>query len=152
MQYHIVVQVVLDTDVMVAAFRSPHGASRWLLTKVLQQKVTAIVSVPLLLEYEAVLNRSEHAAVTGLTVGEVGSVLDTLASIAKHVRLSFRWRPLLTDANDEMVLETAINGNAEFLVTFNIRDFGTVGKRFGCTAILPRDMVQIVRGHDKDLE
>src|SRR5258708_3272508 len=102
---------------------------QWLLTRVLRRKTTAVISVPLLLEYEAVLNRPEHAAVTGLSGDEVASVLDALAAIAKHVRLSFRWRPLLTDANDEMVLETAINGSAEFIVTFNIRDFGSAGAR-----------------------
>lgn len=150
MQYHLWVRVVLDTDVIVAALRSPSGASRWLLTRVLRRRITAIISVPLLLEYEAVLNRPEHATAIGLSPEEIGAVLNALSAVAKHVRLSFRWRPLLTDANDEMVLETAINGSAGFLVTFNIRDFETAGTRFGCRAILPREMVQIVRGSKQD--
>jgi putative PIN family toxin of toxin-antitoxin system len=152
MQYHRIVRIVLDTDVIVAALRSPRGASRWLLNKALRRKIIAIISVPLLLEYEAVLNRPEHTAVTKLAEEEISSVLDALASVAKHVRLSFRWRPLLADANDEMVLETAINGNAEFIVTFNLRDFGSAGESFGCRAILPRDMVGTVRGRNKDRE
>jgi hypothetical protein len=48
-------------------------------------------------------------------------------------------RPLLSDANDDMVLETAINGGDGLLVTFNIRDFGSVGEPFDCRAVLPRE-------------
>lgn len=132
-----------------AALRSPTGASRWLLNRVLHRKISAAVSVPLLLEYEAVLNRPEHLAVTTLSAAEVGVVLDAFASVAKRVRLSFRWRPLLPDANDDMVLETAINGGANWIVTFNVRDFGTVGEPFGCGAILPREAVHRIRAREK---
>jgi len=137
--------IVLDTDVVVAALRSPSGASRWLLSRVLLRKIRVAVSVPLLLEYEAVLNRPEHLAAMKLTGGDVGVILDALAAVAKQVRFSFRWRPLLTDANDDMVLETAINGGASWIVTFNVQDFGTVGESFGCRAILPREAVREIR-------
>jgi len=137
--------IVLDTDVVVAALRSPSGASRWLLSRVLLRKIRVAVSVPLLLEYEAVLNRPEHLAAMKLTGGDVGVILDALAAVAKQVRFSFRWRPLLTDANDDMVLETAINGGASWIVTFNVQDFGTVGEPFGCRAILPREAVREIR-------
>jgi putative PIN family toxin of toxin-antitoxin system len=146
------VLVVLDTDVVVAAFRSPEGASRWLLRRVLQRRIAAAISVPLLLEYEAVLNRPEHLAATKLSSVEIGAVLDTLAAVAKPVRLSFRWRPLLPDANDDMVLETAINGGANWIVSFNIRDYGTVGEPFGCGVILPREAVQRIRADEKKRE
>lgn len=143
------VLIVVDTDVVVTALRSPDGASRWLLRRVLQRKIPAAVSVPLLLEYEAVLNRPEHLLATNLSPAEIGAVLDALASVAKRVRLSFRWRPLLADANDDMVLETAINGGASWIVSFNIRDFGTAGEPFGCRVILPREAVQQIRAGEK---
>jgi putative PIN family toxin of toxin-antitoxin system len=145
MQYHCQVRLVLDTDVMVAAFRSSKGASRWLLDAALKRRIAMIASVPLILEYEAVLSRPEHLSVIGLTSKEVGIVLDAVADVSLHARLSFRWRPLLADANDDMVLETAINGGAELLVTFNIRDFGSLGEDFGCRAVLPREAVNLVR-------
>src|SRR5690242_13622447 len=104
---------------MVAALRSPSGAPRWLLKAALKNKVTPVGSVPLILEYEAVVTRSEHLAIAHLTPQQVRAVLDAFAAVSEHTQLSFRWRPLVTDAGDDMVIETAINGGAQLLVTFN---------------------------------
>lgn len=130
---------------MVAALRSPNGASRWLLTAALGRKITMVVSVPLILEYEAVLTRQEHLSSTRLAAQQVSEMIDAVAAAAFRVQLSFRWRPLLADADDDMVLETAINGGAELLATFNTRDFGSIGERFGCMTVLPREAVRLVR-------
>ena len=122
---------------MVAAFRSRTGASRQILLAALEQRFELLLSVPLILEYEAVLNRSEHLAASALTNRDVDRVLDALAAIAKPVKLAFRWRPRLRDPNDDMVLETAVNGNAGAIVTFNQRDFEEAKKGFECTVLLP---------------
>lgn len=128
---------MLDTDVMAAALRSSRGASRQLLLGALDGGFQLLLSVPLILEYEAVLNRPEHLAACGLSAAEIGRVLDDLAGIAQPVSLSFRWRPRLSDPNDDMVLETAVNGNADAIVTFNQRDFEAAVRDFGCAVILP---------------
>jgi predicted nucleic acid-binding protein len=73
--------------------------------------------VPLILEYEAVLTRSQHLAVCRITKAEVGRVLDDLTAVAEPVKISFRWRPDLPDPDDDMVLETAVNGNSHGIVT-----------------------------------
>ena len=134
--------LVLDTDVMVAALRSSRGASRQLLLGALHGGFQLLLSVPLILEYEAVLNRPEHLAACGLSAAEIGRVLDDLAAVAKPVNLSFRWCPRLSDPNDDMVLETAVNGNADAIVTFNQRDFEAAGRDFGCAVILPGAALQ----------
>lgn len=139
------VRLVFDTDVVVAAFRSPTGASRLLLRAVLAKQVLAVVSVPLFLEYEAVLTRPEHLTASRLTMSQVHAVLDALASVSVHASLSFRWRPLLADADDDMVLEAAINGMADFLVTFNIGHFGSAGEPFGCRVLIPGDALKMIQ-------
>jgi putative PIN family toxin of toxin-antitoxin system len=136
---------VVDTDVMVAALRSDRGASRQLLLAALDRRFELLLSVPLMLEYEAVLSRLEHLAACGLSGDEVGRILDDLAAVARPVRLAFRWRPRLSDPDDDMVLETAINGSADAIVTFNQRDFvsGTIG--FRCAVISPATALQQIR-------
>jgi putative PIN family toxin of toxin-antitoxin system len=147
MQYHFLVagSYVLDTDVMVAALRSDRGASRQILLAALNRQFELLLSVPLVLEYEAVLTRAQHLAACGLSSHEVGRVLDDLASVARPVRLAFRWRPILPDPDDDMVLETAINGRASAIVTFNQRDFAEAGKHFNCAIILPATALQQIR-------
>ena len=118
------------------------GASRQLLIAALDGRFELLLSVPLLLEYEAVLTRHEHLAASGLTTAEVERVLDDLAAIAKPVRLAFRWRPRLSDPNDDMVLETAVNGSSKAIVTFNRRDFKEAGRNFDCAVLLPAAALQ----------
>lgn len=143
-------RVVLDTDVLVAALRSESGASRQLLILGLDGKIELLVSVPLMVEYEAVLTRPEQLAASGLTVGEVGDVLDGLAGVITPVRLRFLWRPRLNDPGDEMVLETAVNGVADWLVTFNIRHLARAAQEFGIRAMRPSDALKEYRGDEKE--
>jgi putative PIN family toxin of toxin-antitoxin system len=135
------VRIVLDTDAVVAAMRSPGGASAAILRAVRESRATMSLSVPLAMEYEAVCGRSEHRLEAGLSSRQVGIFLDAIVAMAEPVETHFLWRPQLRDANDEMVLEAAINGRAEALVTFNIRDYGSAADRFGVEVMLPRKAI-----------
>jgi len=137
-------RAVLDTNIIVAALRSPAGASNRLLNLVAVGDFVLLASVPLFLEYEAVLTRPEHLAACRLTVAEVGRFLDYLSALVEEVRLHYIWRPQLNDVADEMVLGTAINGRAEALVTFNVRHFGPA-PTFGIQPLLPRDALGRLR-------
>jgi putative PIN family toxin of toxin-antitoxin system len=132
-------RLVLDTDVLVAALRSDRGASRQLLIRALDREIEVLVSVPLMLEYEAVLTRPEHLDASGLTLEQVNEILDALAKVLIPVRLRFLWRPRLKDPADEMVLETAVHGRADRLVTFNIRHLAAAAREFGIRVLVPRD-------------
>jgi putative PIN family toxin of toxin-antitoxin system len=136
---------VPDTSVLVAAVRSNTGASSVLLQSVLEKKVTMLATVPLVLEYEAVLLRPEHLAAAGLEETEMTVLLNTLAGISEAVRLAFLWRPQLRDSNDDMVLEAAVNGRADAIVTFNIRDFAAVTPHFGITVLTPKEALKKMR-------
>lgn len=122
---------------MVAAIRSDAGALRRLLRAALEQRFTLLASVTLMIEYQAVMTRPEHPEASGLSVGEVGVLLDAVAAVAEPVRLAFLWRPALRDQNGDMVLEAAVNGRADAIATFNLRDFGRVAGRFGIEVLVP---------------
>jgi putative PIN family toxin of toxin-antitoxin system len=132
-------RLVLDTDVIVAALRSPRGASAALLGEIRRGRAAMLVSTPLLLEYEAVCQREAHRVASGLTAEDVESFLDGLAALAEAVTVHFLWRPQLRDAGDEMVLETAVNGQADAIVTFNRRHYGDAPARFGILLLLPAE-------------
>jgi putative PIN family toxin of toxin-antitoxin system len=136
-------RAVLDTNVIIAARRSRTGASNALLRAVDEQRLVMLVSVPLLLEYEAVLCRAEHLLAARLTRMQVMGFLDYLAGMIEPVKLHYLWRPQLGDVADEMVLETAINGRADCIVTFSIRHFVPAG-RFGIDVIRPGEVMRRV--------
>lgn len=138
-------RVVLDTTVLIAALRSDRGASRVLLTQALHGEFTLLASVPLMLEYEAVATRAEHLEASGLSAEDVQVVLDALATGSEPVRLAFLWRPMLPDGDDDMVLETAVNGQADMLVTVNRRDFEPAVKAFALRVVSPADAVRRLR-------
>ncbi|MGV3551444.1 putative toxin-antitoxin system toxin component, PIN family [Rhizobium sp.] len=129
---------MFDTSLMVTAIRSPAGASRRLLTAALQRKLTLVVSVPLMIEYEAVMTRPEHLEASNMTVEHVEKLLDSVTAVAERVRVAFRWRPVLHDPNDDMVLEAAVNGQARIISTFNRSDFGNAAL-FGIEILSPRE-------------
>lgn len=121
-------RVVLDTNVLVAASRSRQGASFALLQALRNRRFLALLSVPLMLEYEAVLKRPEQLAASGRSVVMTDAFLDALCLCGEAVHLHYLWRPQLRDPADEMVLETALNGRADVLVSMNIRDFAAAGR------------------------
>ena len=131
---------------MVAAIRSDAGASRQLLLAALRKRYSLLISVPLIIECEAVMTRVDHLAYAGITAADVNFLLDTVVSVAEPVRLAFLWRPVLRDSDDDMVLETAVNGRADRLVTFNRKDFGATGERFGIVTCSPGDAWKLLEG------
>ena len=135
-------RIVLDTDVIVAAMRSPTGASAAIVRKARQGKVALLASVPLAMEYEAVCVRPEHQLAAGLSEQEVGIFVDAVIAITEAVKIHYLWRPQLRDPSDEMVLEAAVNGRANLLITFNVRDYGAAPARFGIEVMTPREAVE----------
>lgn len=129
---------------MVAAMRSPQGASAAVLMTIRSGEVSAVASVALALEYESVCRRAEHQRAAGLSDEEVEVFVDAVIAIMEPVRSHFLWRPQLRDPNDEMVLESAINGRASLLVTFNTKDFDEA-RRFGIDVMVPREALRRLR-------
>ncbi len=135
-------RLVLDTDVIVAAMRSPSGASAAILMAALEHRVLLVANVPLVMEYEATCSLAEHRLAASLNEIEVRQFLDAVAAMIEPVETHFLWRPRLRDPGDEMVLEAAVNGRAGAIVTFNVRDYGDAPKEFGIGVLRPREVLQ----------
>jgi len=133
--------IVIDTNVVIAALRSRRGASSKLLSLVGMQKFEIHDSVPLILEYEEVIQRQREEV--GLSQNDVSDLIDSLCALAHHHEIYFLWRPSLPDANDELILELAVSAHCDYIVTHNLADFKGI-KKFGIKAVSPREFLQII--------
>ncbi len=131
--------IIIDTNVLKAALRSNKGASFKLLSLVGTQKFEVHVSVALVLEYEDVLQR--YRAEIGFSQDELSLFIDSLCSMAHHHKIYFLWRPLLSDYNDELILELAVAARCAYIVTHNVNDFKG-SEKFGVQAITPKEFLQ----------
>jgi len=135
---------VVDTSVIVAGLRTRLGAGNAVLRLVAEQRVVPLATAPLFLEYEDVLKRPEDQLAHGLGPSEVDEFLAELAALVEPVEVHFLWRPQGRDPNDEMVLEAAINGRADALVTYNVKDFEVMAKRFKIPVMQPAELLSKV--------
>jgi putative PIN family toxin of toxin-antitoxin system len=138
-------RAVIDADVLVSAFISPAGASRQLVLDALDGKFALLLSTPLLVEYESVLRRPIHLARARAGEADVTEILDALAGLCVPVVFDYKWRPTGAHADDELVVETAINGHADVVATFNLKDMWKAGVRFGFQVQRPGSLVRRIR-------
>ena len=136
--------MVIDIDVVVAAMRSPTGASAALLRRVERGDAVMLLTVALALEYEAICMLADHRLASGLSAEETAIFVDGLIGMAEPVKAFFRWRPQLRDPGDELVLEAAVNGQADCIVTFNESHLREA-RNFGVEVIRPGEALRRIR-------
>jgi putative PIN family toxin of toxin-antitoxin system len=139
--------VVLDTSVLVAGLRSRRGASFRLLQLLREGRFEIAVSVPLVLEYEAVLMR--HAAELAVRPEEVVGIVNYVCQVAHRQDIHFLWRPTLRDPEDEFVLELAVAAGCQAIVTHNLRHFQEA-KSLGVQVLTPGDFLVSVEEFEEE--
>ncbi|MFQ5743883.1 MAG: putative toxin-antitoxin system toxin component, PIN family [Acidobacteriota bacterium] len=132
-------RIVIDTNVLVAAVRSKGGSAFKFLSLVGTGRFDIHVSVPLVLEYEAALLK--HGPVSPLSERDIDDLLDYLCAVAERQEVFFLWRPKLRDPKDDMVLEIAVAGNCDAIVTYNRRDFAGA-EEFDIAILTPAEFLQ----------
>ena len=132
-------RIVIDTNVLVSALRSAAGASHKLLRLIDRGKFEVNLSVPLVFEYESALKADRVHS--GLSGEDIDSVLDYLCKVAGQKAITYLWRPCLKDPKDDFVLEHAVESEADFIVTFNKKDFKG-SERFGIRTMNPREFLK----------
>ena len=139
-------RVVLDTNVLVAASRSRCGAAYAVVSQLPSPKFEIAITVPLYVEYQDVLTRSDVMKAQ-YTVDDAIGLTRYLSSIAHKQSIYFLWRPWLRDPKDDMVLEAAIASQSRYIVTHNLKDFLGKGveETFGICPVSPKQFLDIVR-------
>ena len=132
------IDVVIDTNVIVAALKSRRGASYQLLISLPSGVYRPNLSVPLFIEYESVAKRT--GLVSGLNEQDINDILDYILSQSSIRQIFYLWRPYLKDPLDDLVLEVAVESQSEYIITFNKKDFSGV-ERFGIKVVTPQEFM-----------
>ena len=115
-------RIVVDTNILVSAILSPDGAAREVLRRCLTGRYRPLVGNALFLEYEDVLSREKLFAEAPIGPEDREALLDAFLGACQWIDIAFLWRPNLPDEADNHLVELAVAGNAEAIVTHNIRD------------------------------
>ena len=116
-------RIVLDTNVLYQALRNQTGASYYILQLIRAYQLELALSIPVYLEYRAVLLRQQTLQDLGLSHNEIESILQFIAYIGKPFDIHFLMRPNLRDESDNMFVELAFASNSRFIITNNISHF-----------------------------
>lgn len=133
-----VANIIIDTNVLIAALKSKRGSSYKLLISIEDGFYVPNVSVPLFVEYESVAKR--EGMLVGLSAEDIEAILDYLLSKSSIRKIFYLWRPFLRDPTDDLVLEVAVESQSEYIITFNKKDFRGVDK-FGIKVLTPKEFL-----------
>jgi len=140
-------KIVIDTNVLLSALFSNRGGSFKLLELLANKAENGcfynVVSVPLVLEFEEVLLRSKNMEkYPHFSHEDIKLIIADIVVISHRTKLHFLWRPFLKDSFDDKVLETAVNGKADAIITFNTKDFDGVKKHFNIDIFTPSELYE----------
>jgi len=131
-------KIVIETNVIFAAFKSRSGASYKLVSLIPSKTFSIAISGPLIIEYEDVLRRGKLPA--SITVKDITDFIDFFCYVGDHQEIFFLWRPFLPDSSDDLVLEVAVASGCEAIITYNKRHFKNVEK-FGLRILDPKEFL-----------
>jgi len=137
--------IVLNTNVVVSALRSRRGAAFAILRRI-GEAWTPLISVPLILEYEAVGLR--EADRLNISPQSVEAIVRAFCFFGRETPIYFQWRPFLPDPGGEFPLELAVAGPADAIVTYNVRHLAGAD-RFGIQVVTPREFLRRIEGEGR---
>ncbi len=101
-------------------------------------------------EYRDVALRPEHLAAALRSEKDVLALIEGLEGIAEPVLVVRKPRPLSSDPNDDMVLDVAINGQADAVVTQNAKHFAAAARRYGIEVLSPVELLETIREKERN--
>ncbi len=134
-------RVILDTNVILAAMRSQTGASYRLLMTIGHPQWQSVVTPALMYEYEDVARRPGNAP--GLSPQDITDILDLIYQQSHRQLVWFSWRPVSPDPGDDLVLDAAVAGGCDFVVSFNERHL-RAAREFGIEVLKPAELLKLI--------
>jgi putative PIN family toxin of toxin-antitoxin system len=116
-------RITLDTNVLYQALRDSAGASHYIVQLLRERNLDLALSIPVFLEYRAVLTRPKTLIDIRWKEEEIEAFLRFIAYIGKPITIHYLMRPNLTDEDDNMFVDLAFASNSRFLITSNLADF-----------------------------
>lgn len=131
-------KIVIDTNVLFSALKSSQGASFRLISLLPGKRFSIAISVPLIIEYEDVLRRGKLPV--SISEKDISDFIDFFCRIGDQQDIFFLWRTFLPDPSDDLVLEVAVAGDCDAIITYNKRHFKNVEK-FGLRVLDPKEFL-----------
>lgn len=131
------INIVIDTNVLLSALYSNKGASFKLLSIIDSNKFTVNISNTLIYEYEEILKNKSK-----LDSFHIDSIIDYLCFVGKKIKIFYLWRPKLKDPDDDFLLELAVHSNS-IIVTLNGKDF-KVANQFDIQVMTPKEFLKYI--------
>ena len=114
--------IVVDTSIVTSALIGKRGPSREVLRKCLLEEYKPLISNALFQEIEDVISRERIIKACPLPKTDISDLAKAFYATCRWVPVYFLWRPNLSDEGDNFLIELAIAGNAEAIVTNNTKD------------------------------
>jgi predicted nucleic acid-binding protein len=137
-------RIVVDADVFVRALLGG-GAANAVVAECLRGRFTPLMGPALIAEYEAQLGRARLFAASRLSHSERQELFDIFAANCRWTRVYYGWRPNLRDEDGNHVIELAVAGNAQAIVTRNTRDF-TLARELRFPRLRIVTLVRLLKG------
>ncbi|KGE71542.1 putative toxin-antitoxin system toxin component, PIN family [Spirochaeta lutea] len=135
------VEAILDTNVLLSGLVSRNGKSFKILQLLAEEKFNISISVPVILEYEAILKKKLNRKV--YSDQDIHAIIDYICKIGRHIKVYYLWRPILKDPYDDHLLEVAVATNAKWIITYNVKDFERAST-FGISAVTPNEFLRVL--------
>jgi putative PIN family toxin of toxin-antitoxin system len=114
--------IVIDTSALISALIGDEGPSREILRRSLKGEYKPLINNALFSEYEDVSSRKRILDRCPLNPQEIRELLNSLYSVCQWVSVYFLWRPNLKDEGDNFLIELALAGNADVIISNNVKD------------------------------
>ena len=116
-------RIVIDTNIFISAIIGSNGPNRNVIRRCFENIYQPLMGNALFCEYEEVKTRPNVVERCSLSKREIATLLNSFMSISEWVSIFYLWRPNLSDEHDNHIIELAVAGGAEYIVTSNTKDF-----------------------------